>query len=122
LTLFIKATTATFKILHGELAKTSNKYCSARNSHKKINPSSRRRGGPILKHVNGLATNRNMVMGLDGGPKSRITVLVKAISKLLLCSRDIPSLYPWNREIPRRVITDESGRFRRSVLSEFNNK
>jgi hypothetical protein len=33
---------------------------------KKFNPSSRRRDGPISRHINGLGTNKNMVVGPDG--------------------------------------------------------
>jgi hypothetical protein len=33
---------------------------------RKPNPSSRRRGGPMSKHINGVGTNKNLVLGPDG--------------------------------------------------------
>jgi hypothetical protein len=32
---------------------------------RKTTPSSRRRGGPIYKHINGLRANKNLVVGPD---------------------------------------------------------
>jgi hypothetical protein len=47
-------------------AKANSKFYSAQSSYKKTNPSSHRRGRPILKHKHGLGMNKNMVMGPDG--------------------------------------------------------
>jgi hypothetical protein len=37
--------------------------CNTCGAHWKINPSSHWRGGPISKHINGLGTNKDLVMG-----------------------------------------------------------
>jgi hypothetical protein len=52
-------------------------------THVKIKPSSRRRGGPISKHINGVGTNKNLVISPDGTQKAGRTVLARASSNLL---------------------------------------
>jgi hypothetical protein len=57
---------------------------SVQSSHRKSNPSSYRRGGPISKH-NGLGKNKNMVVGPKGARKQEWFLIAKASSKLFLC-------------------------------------
>jgi hypothetical protein len=58
-----------FEPTESGLTKASSKLLLLQDSGAhlaKTNPYSRRRGGPISKHINGLGTNKNMVMDLYG--------------------------------------------------------
>jgi hypothetical protein len=47
--------------------------------------SSRLRTGPILKHVSGTETKKNIVLWFQRGPKLAVTVVARVSSKLPLC-------------------------------------
>jgi hypothetical protein len=72
-------------------------------------PSSRLRGGPIFKHINGVGTNINLVMS-PGGPEPRITVLVRgSINPLLPCAYLIVIL--------REILTTQADSWDRKIWS-----
>jgi hypothetical protein len=50
---------------------------------RKTNPSTRRRSVLISKHVNGLGTNNNLVMGSRRAPRPRKTLVERDVSNLL---------------------------------------
>jgi hypothetical protein len=61
---------------------------------------------------------KNMTMVPDGTPKLEMTVLAKAIIKLLPCPRSIPLLFnSWDGEIPALLVSEKSGRSRRFLTS-----